>query len=134
VPNPKRALRLVPDLPDQAARRALAGRVHYRGSPHHKRNPGDFGLTPPAAPRRAKSLCDSVQIFRHEDALRLLREGLVRGLWSVRQTGEFPANVWAVTADGSALEAVVDANGEAHGYPLADDDPFAAEVFERWGR
>lgn len=30
--------------------------ARYEGSPHHKRNPGDFGLTPPSAPRLDKTL------------------------------------------------------------------------------
>ena len=28
----------------------LSERVSYGGNPEHKKNPGDFGLTPPASP------------------------------------------------------------------------------------
>ena len=28
----------------------LGQRLNYGGNPEHKRNPGDFGLTPPAVP------------------------------------------------------------------------------------
>jgi hypothetical protein len=37
---------------------ALRASTVYGGSPHHKRNPGNFGLTPPAAPRLDKTMCD----------------------------------------------------------------------------
>jgi len=30
----------------------LVPRVSYGGNPEHKRNPGDFGLTPPSQPRQ----------------------------------------------------------------------------------
>ncbi len=58
----------------------LADTVRYGGNPEHKRNPGDFGLTPPAAPRRGKSLGDEAVRFRRADALALLRQGLMAGL------------------------------------------------------
>lgn len=32
--------------------------VRYSGNPEHKRNPGDYGLDPPSAPRPGKTLCD----------------------------------------------------------------------------
>ena len=41
----------------------LAEQVRYGGDPEHKRNPGDFGLTPPNGPRQRKSLCEAVGIF-----------------------------------------------------------------------
>ena len=41
----------------------LASEAKYGGNPEHKRNPGDFGLTPPSGPRPGKSLCDSVKVF-----------------------------------------------------------------------
>ena len=43
--NPKRRIRESCN-PEELIR--LAERVRYSGSPYHKRNPGDFGLTPPA--------------------------------------------------------------------------------------
>ena len=50
--NPKR--RIVMD--GGADLESLSGRVSYVGNPAHKRNPGDFGLTPPAAPSGDKTL------------------------------------------------------------------------------
>lgn len=52
---------------------ALLEDVRYGGNPEHKRNPGDFGLAPPSAPRPGKTLCDEVQIFTRTEALKLLR-------------------------------------------------------------
>lgn len=60
-------------LDDPEARSSLASVVQYGGNPEHKRNPGDFGLTPPACPRPDKTLCDTVEVFQRGDALGLLR-------------------------------------------------------------
>lgn len=50
---------------------SLASRVSYGGNPEHKRHPGDFGLTPPAAHCRAdKSLCDGTGILTRAAALK----------------------------------------------------------------
>jgi hypothetical protein len=119
----------------QTALDELARGVRYGGNPEHKRNPGDFGLTPPAAPRRDKSLCDEVGVFRRADALALLRDGIRRGLISDWSGDGFPKNVWSVTLEGIPLEAQLEnsGNGTYHGYPLIDDD-FGREVLIRWGR
>lgn len=63
--NPKRIICAVPSnswLADVLAK------VEYTGNPEHKRNPSDFGLTPPASPRAGKSLCDDAGIFKKKDA------------------------------------------------------------------
>ena len=46
--NPKRRMTEVDD-PDMLA--WLAQNVKYGGNPQHKRDPGDFDLTPPSQPR-----------------------------------------------------------------------------------
>jgi hypothetical protein len=61
---------------------ALANDVKYGGNPEHKKNPGDFNLTPPMSPRPGKSLCDAVKIFTKKEALELLQKGLRNGLVS----------------------------------------------------
>ncbi|MCX7672666.1 MAG: hypothetical protein N2Z63_03555, partial [Thiobacillaceae bacterium] len=72
--NPKRRLRQA--TPQALAQlQPLVERACYGGNPEHKRDPGDFGLTPPAAPRPAKSLCDVAQVFTRREAQRLLKEG-----------------------------------------------------------
>jgi hypothetical protein len=90
------------------------------------------GLTPPAQPRRGKTLCDSALIFKRSDALRYLRSGLERGTVSEQFVDGWPKNVWAVTDDGIPLEAQRDGNGSYHGYPLPPEDPMAAEVKRFW--
>lgn len=135
--NPKRKLL----TPAQAQARAeelirLAERARYGGNPEHKKNPGDFGLTPPADPRQGKSLCDVAGIFKREVAETLLRAGLRRGLVSDRMDGEWPKNVWSVTTDGFAMEAQIEnpGLGTYHGYPMPETDPLSQEVLRRWER
>lgn len=108
--------------------------VHYGGNPEHKKNPGDFGLNPPASPRRGKSLCDTAHVIQRAGALELLREGIKRQLVSVAKVGDWPRNIWAVTDQGTALEAQLEnaETGTYHGYPMPDSDPFADEIRSRW--
>lgn len=110
----------------------LAARVRYGGNSEHKRNPGDFGLTPPAGPRPGKSLCDVAGAFTRAEAVSLLRRGLELGMVSDRFEGIWPFNVWAVTANGIPLEAEWEAEGTYHGYPMPEQDPFRSVVLERW--
>ncbi|OJV41143.1 MAG: hypothetical protein BGO25_15425 [Acidobacteriales bacterium 59-55] len=129
--NPKRE---ISPMSDKKSLSALAKRIRYVGSPFHKRNPGDFGLVPPAQPRPDKTLCDGVQIFERQVAQNLLEEGVKAGLVSVQRRGDFPQNIWTVSPGGIALEAQLDNadRGTYHGYPMGDGDPFAKKVQERW--
>lgn len=131
--NPKRRFGtdLTAELLDQIARN-----VHYGGNPEHKRNPGDFGLTPPAHPRPDKSLCDELGIFSTVEAERLLQEGARKGMVSQARREGFPQNIWAVTSDGSPVEAQLEnaSSGVYHGYPMPDTDPFARQVLLKWRR
>ncbi|MCL5743927.1 MAG: hypothetical protein M1541_08370 [Acidobacteria bacterium] len=132
--NPKRSICSQQDTPGrEEVLRDLVRRVSYGGNPEHKKNPGDFGLQPPSSPRLGKTLCDSAGILTRAEALRLLRDGLKKGLISSQQRGGWPQNVWAVTADGSPLEAQLEGDGVYHGYPMPENDPFRAEVLKRWG-
>ncbi|MBN1296796.1 hypothetical protein JXA80_08435 [bacterium] len=112
----------------------LENKVAYTGNPEHKRNPGDFGLTPPAGQRPAKSLCDTVQIFSRQEALEFLKAGLRKGMVSDQVRGDWPQNIWAVTKDGIPLEAQLEnrAMGTYHGYPMPESDPFSNEVVKEW--
>lgn len=128
--NSKRKIR-----PLATATEALAERASYGGNPEHKRNPGDFGLTPPAAHCRPdKSLCDGVGIMSRRVALDLLRTGIRKGLISVQEREGWPQNVWSVTATGEPLEAELENRGQGcyHGYPMPQDDPFRNEVLKQW--
>ena len=112
----------------------IARSVRYGGNPEHKRNPGDFGLTPPAQPRPDKSLCDDLGIFSKVEAERLLQEGARKGMVSQARREGFPQNIWAVTSDGSPVEAQLEnaSSGVYHGYPMPDTDPFARQVLLKW--
>ena len=105
--------------------------ARYEGASYHKRNPQDFGLPQAGQPRRAKTLCDEVQINRLADALHLLRDGIRRGLVSSQERNGWPQHVWAVS-NGRALEAKQSSEGVYHAYPLQNGDPFADEVIRRW--
>jgi hypothetical protein len=139
--NPKRRILSEADAARCAARLAdLARRVRYGGNPNHKRNPGDFALDPPASPRPDKTLCDEdARIFRRSKALALLRAGLAGGLVSAQwlhddDHGEWPKNVWAVTAASVPVEAILEnpALGTYHGYPMPTTDDFRSAVLARW--
>lgn len=129
--NPKRS---ISSAPAQADLTRLAAEVRYGGNPEHKRNPGEFGLTPPSSPRADKTLCDLAGILRRADALELLREGIRRGLVSKQARNGYPQNVWAVTEDAVPLEAQLEnpANGTYHGYPMPVADPFREKVIAKW--
>lgn len=130
---------LKPDLAEplpHGQAETLARLVSYAGNPHHKRNPGNFGLKPPSAPRLDRSLCDDVSIFKREEATRLLREGARRSMISRTRTpnGDWPKQIWAVTDSGRVVEARIDnqVQGSYHGYPMEPNNPHAALVFEKW--
>jgi hypothetical protein len=131
--NTKR--RFASTVPPQAALTRLAAKVRYGGNPTHKRNPGDFGLTPPSLPRDDKSLCDSANILKRADALKLLKRGVERGMISEwDEANGFPKNVWSVTDDGIPLEAQLEnaAAGTYHGYPMEVNDDFRQAVIDKW--
>ena len=133
--NPKRRIR--PRPKNQAERtllQDLAQKVSYGGNPNHKRNPGDFGLSPPSQPRAGKSLCDEVGIFTRAEAVGLLQAGVQRGLISEQMRHTWPQNIWAVTVDGKAVEAMLENSetGTYHGYPMREEDPLESQVLNRW--
>lgn len=128
--NPKRSLGK--DF-DQHELAALAARVNYGGNPEHKRNPGDFNLTPPAQPRANKTLCDGVNIFSRVKAQKLLQLGIKRGLISKQTKNGYPQNIWSV-ANGEPLEAQLENSGQGtyHGYPMSPTDPFREAILTHW--
>lgn len=133
--NAKRKLRGAPR--DDAQREhleRLATKARYGGNPEHKRNPGDFGLTPPSTPRQGKVLCDSSGIFTRREATERLREGIRRGLISRHERNGWPQNVWAIDSRGIPMEAQLEnaEQGAYHGYPMPEADPFRKKVLERW--
>ena len=138
-PNRRDEDSLQPQTSDSPPRRSrgavVAGfRRAVRRQPRAKRNPGDFGLTPPACPRPDKTLCDTVEVFQRGDALGLLRKGIERGLVSKRWVDRFPQNIWSVTESGIPLEAELEnrSTGQYHGYPMPETDPFREVVLDAW--
>jgi hypothetical protein len=131
--NPKRRMLKVEQC-DFESLAELASQAKYGGNPEHKRNPGNFGLTPPSGPRPGKSLCDSVKVFTKQEALDLLKKGIKNGLVSDRFEGQWPKNVWSVMEDGTPLEAQLESaeQGAYHGYPMQTEDPFCEEVIKEW--
>jgi hypothetical protein len=131
--SPKRRIR---QKVDPRYLETLAQTITYGGNPEHKRNPGDFGLTPPSHPRPDKTLCDKVKVFHRGAATDLLRAGCTKGLISEQQRGAFPQNIWAVSDGGFPLEAQLEnvEQGTYHGYPMADSDPFGEMVLKYWSQ
>lgn len=129
--NPKRRIAAAGSL-SQSELDELSSKVLYSGNPEHKRSPGDFGLTPPASPRPGKTLCDIAGVFRRDEALALLQEGIKRGVVSEAIVDGWPKQIWSVTQDGLVLEAQRDQPGSYHGYPLAPGDAFRELVLEVW--
>jgi hypothetical protein len=132
--NQKR--RIMDPSPGQIILHDLAAGVRYVGSPYHKRNPGDFNLTPPAQPRPDKTLCDSAGIYQAAVAQHWLEDGACRGLVSDVSHDAYPKYIWAVTEERVVLEATSSGGrpGEYHGYPLFEPDPFRQVVLERLDR
>lgn len=115
-------------------RRALRSVVTYEGSPHHKRNPGNFGLTPPAAPRLDKTLCDEARVFDRAVANQLLANAIERGLVSEAIADGFPKQLWAIDDAGQVFEAMYGGSvrGVYHGYPIRRTDPLFEEISKLW--
>ena len=129
-----RKRRIVNPVPAEDVLNDLAGRVRYTGSPYHKRNPGDFGLTPPAQPRPDKTLCDQAGLHKKAEAQQWLEEGVRRGMISAAVGDGFPKHIWAVTEKGVVLEANYNNEGPGHyhGYPLFEPDPLRQVVLDIW--
>ena len=108
--------------------KGLAAKVKYIGSPYHKSNPGDFGLTPPTAPRQDATLCDEAGVSSKREAIRLLRKGASYGLVDEHEVNGFPRRIWSVRKDGVVFEARLsnEEKGQYHGYPLLKSDSFSA--------
>ncbi|MCK9589132.1 MAG: hypothetical protein WC076_05230 [Terrimicrobiaceae bacterium] len=123
-------------LPTGEVLERLAVAVRSGGNPGHKRDPGDFGLTPPSLPRDDKSLCDEARIFERAEAVRLLRAGVRRGMISPWDGNGYPKHIWSMTEEGIPLEAILEnaGDGACHGYPLEANDDFRAWVITRWNQ
>lgn len=118
-----------------AEKEGLRSRIAYEGNPAHKRNPGDFDLTPPAAPRLDKTLCDEAEVLDYATAMTLLCQAIDGGLVSeARTTDGFPKQLWVVTDTGQVFEAMYGGSrtGCYHGYPIRKTDPFSDYITKQW--
>ncbi|MGD0837565.1 MAG: hypothetical protein ABSB49_13065 [Polyangia bacterium] len=121
--------------PSESERAFLRERASYEGSPYHKRNPGDFGLTPPASPRPDKTLCDEAGVTRRDAARVLFARAIDGGLASELTTPDgFPKQLWVVDDEGRVFEATYggSALGRYHGYPVRRSDSLFSQVKEAW--
>jgi hypothetical protein len=130
--NPKRRI-APPDCLDIVARQALADRLVYVGSGHHKRRPADYGFQPPVSPRPWKSVCDGRRVIPKDEAILLFRTGIVNGMFSNLSDDRTPKYVWAVDAEGEAYEAKIGSDGY-HGYRLEEEDDFRVSVLKEWNQ
>ncbi len=107
----------------------------YEGSAYHKKNPGDFGLTPPAAPRPDKTLCDEAGVASRAVATDLLARAIEGGLVSdpIGAPG-FPKELWVVDEHGRVFEAIYGGSviGRYHGYPIRRSDPLFDQIRAAW--
>lgn len=109
--------------------------ARYEGSPHHKTNPGDFGLVPPSAPRQDKTRCDEAGVFRRSVAQKLLAAAIERGIASeATATDGLPKQLWAVNESGQVFEAMYGGSqpGCYHGYPIRRSDPLFEKIVNLW--
>lgn len=134
--DPKR--RIAELTSDQSSQLAdLADLVSYGGNPKHKKDPGDFGLIPPAAhngqdpERGGDALCDVSHVRTRGEARRLLAEAFRSGFVDARRDGVWPKVVWVVAA-GHVFEARLENRGQGtcHGYPLPRADPMRETVLQ----
>ena len=112
----------------------LREQARYEGSPFHKKEPNDFGLTPPTNPRPDKTLCDEADVFDKKRASELFEQAIDSGLVSeASAAGGFPKQMWVVDGE-RVFEAMYGGTtaGCYHGYPIRRSDPFAAEVLAAW--
>ena len=67
--------------------------------------------------------------MERDEASRLLKAGLRRGMISAHAEGGWPKYVWAMDDEGEVYEAKLGHDGERyHGYRLAEDD----KAMRRW--
>ena len=104
--NPKRCLQPWDNSDEAKARAAsLSKVVTYTGSPAHKRGPGDFELTPPAAARQNATICDDAKVYSRFEATSLLKQGAIKGLLDARSKDGFPFLIWSVREEDGTVFA-----------------------------
>ena len=101
----------------------IAQKAIYRGSPHHKSKPNDYGFIPQFQPRPRKNMCDKHKIIKKAEAEKLLQMGIAKGMISTLQTSGMPKYICAVDNDETIYIAKTDQRDyHYHGYPLRDKE------------
>ena len=112
----------------------LVANARYEGSPYHKREPSDFGLTPPVNPRPDATLCDEAGVFERAQAGALLSQAIQGGLVSEATPARgFPKQMWVFDGE-RVFEAMYGGSrpGCYHGYPIRRSDPLFDEIVAMW--
>jgi hypothetical protein len=126
---------LRPDSLTDEERAFLKANAAYEGSPFHKKNPNDFGLTPPTyAVRPEKTLCNEAGITQKQIAIDLFARAIDVGLISAAWTARFPKQMWVVDDGEQVFELMYGGSrpGRYHGYPIRLRDPWSEEVKRIW--
>lgn len=129
----KRTLRATPLSPEEKT--SLRASAAYEGSPYHKKEPNNFGLTPPTFPRADATLCDEAGITDKQVGFALFARAIDGGLVSASTTPDgFPKQMWVVAEDGRVFEAIYGGSrsGRYHGYPIRLRDPWYEEIKRAW--
>ncbi len=128
----EREIRTTPLSEDE--RTFLRAHAAYEGSPFHKKEPNNFGLTPPTYPRPDKTLCDEAGITDKAIAFALFDRALEVGLVSRAWKDGFPKQIWVVDDGNQVFEAIYGGSkrGCYHGYPVRLRDPLFAQVRTAW--
>lgn len=120
----------------EAEKLVLLENSSYEGSPLHKRNPGDFGLTPPASPRPDKTLCDTAGVLTLQKAKQLLESAIKKGIASESCLAQhYPTSLWVVDGD-HVLEARYGGSqvGYYHGFPIPKDQSLYELIRNLWSQ
>jgi hypothetical protein len=133
--NEKRRLRS--NLPNLQARQDLAERVSYGCYSKHKFHPRVFGLEPFAGTAEDRTYCDAHAGFQPADMPRidrLLRRGIMAGLWSENNSQGDPSILWTVDDNGWIYEIRITIPGRAnyHAYPLLPNDAFSRKILSHF--
>jgi hypothetical protein len=130
----EREIRNTPLSNDERA--FLRAHAAYEGSPFHKKEPNNFGLTPPTYPRPDKTLCDEAGITDKAIAFALFARALEVGLVSRAWKDGFPKQIWVVDDGNQVFEVIYGGSttGRYHGYPVRLRDPLFEQVRAAWGR
>lgn len=101
----------------------------------HKKEPNNFGLIPPASPRKDKTLCDEAGIFEKQVAFDLFQRAIEIGLVSAKDKRDgFPAQIWVVDDNGRVFELIYGGSreGRYHGYPIRRSNPLFDKISAAW--